>query len=87
MDLFLAFIIVCGLTLVGFAGGLQYAHRNDKAETDIPTIGKFVINHDDPKTDLCTLALECDLPEIEDNKVMLIEIEVIGSGESESYTK
>ncbi len=52
--------------------------RMKKSSPELPCLGTFVINHDDPNRDLCMLALEQDsLEEIEKNKVMLIKIEVI----------
>lgn len=52
--------------------------RTKKSSPELPCLGTFVINHDDPNKDLCMLALEQDsLEEIEKNKVMLIKIEVI----------
>lgn len=56
-----------------------------KSSPELPCLGTFVINHDDPNRDLCTLALEQDsLEEIEKYEVMIIRISVIDSGKQPS---
>lgn len=45
---------------------------------NLTKFGTFIINHSDPTKDLCQLALEQDLDEIEKHRFMLIEIVVSG---------
>lgn len=52
--------------------------RPKKSNPELPRFGTFIINHSDPTKDLCQLALEHDLDEIEKHRVMLIEIVVNG---------
>ena len=40
------------------------------------TVGTFNINHSDPSKDFINLHLDCDLPAIEDNKVIAFKVVV-----------
>lgn len=69
--------IVLSLVLVILSRRLNTSKING-----LPCLGTFEINHSDPTKDLCMLALECDLDEIEKNRVMAIKIRVVSdSGE------
>lgn len=63
-----AFLSILFICLV-----VMYATRRRE---NLTKFGTFIINHSDPTKDLCQLALEHDLDEIEKHRVMLIEIVV-----------
>lgn len=44
-------------------------------------VGTFVINHDDPTKDLCTLCLDVDLDVIEASKAISFDVAIINKTE------
>ena len=68
MELFGALVIAyfIGLAIGIFVARLIYKSKN---------VGTFKINHSDPTTDFCTLALDKDIDVIEKHKYISLKVE------------